>query len=461
MGLAKGLNNTLNTTAENSSRDAKKNFREAVIKSLNELKSERKVDISTEESFDSEFTESGTIVNPNDEIPVTFLFYELQRRYRVSEELHRVRPVIYVAQEMPKFSDIDEDWLLTYDWILKRVILDNSFTPALSYLSTNIVGDEFALKELKKNIDIQRSVVNELKIELQQLTSESEKRYDEFEDYVNKNLDTIEAEETDGWKNDVWQFFKGGGQSTEAAKLREEAAKDAYQRSLEKAKEAKLLLTREVSNLNALTEKYAKELSNHLNRKTQISRLKVHVKENILYYMQAIWSYEPTDQRYFRLHKTKVPHFIAPSKTYTVNVETDDTVFIDPSLGKTAHGFTIESDIKAETETKRLEEVADIDNLLGFKGNYMIFPMKEGNALTDYMLAPYIAEGFRLRDPDEYGNMNLRDFSKYVCCLKKKTSDTEFDTIYKDPLKKYFAYLLKSPLRSGEDIIVPTGDLFY
>ena len=462
-GLGKGSqNNNLAISAETASEEIKKNFREAVIKSLNELKTERTIDINTEESYDSEMTESGTITNPNDEIPVTYLFYELQRRYKVSEGLHRARPVIFVAQEMPNQNDIDEDWLIGHDWILKRVMLDDSFLPALSYLSTNIVGDEYALRELKKNIDLQRSVVEELKIELQHLTSESDKRYDEFETYVNNKIDTIEAEDTDGWLSDVGDFFGGGGQSTDAVKLREEAAEEAYQRSLEKVKEAKMLLTREISNLNALTEKYTKQLSNHMNRKTQVERLKVHVKENILHYMQAIWSYEPEDQRYFRLHRTRVPQVNAAQQFYDITVANKENILIDPAEQKTAHDYVLDMDmtIAAETDYKLLEEVADLDNLLGFKGNYMIFPLKVNNAITDYMLAPYLAEGFRLRDPDEYGNMNLADFSKYVCCIKANTTEAEFEQKYKPILKKYYDFLIQSPLRSGEDVIVPTGNLF-
>jgi hypothetical protein len=50
-----------------------------------------------------------------DEIPVTYLFYELQRRFRVSERIHQVMPVILVAQEFPKPSHIDEDWKRLYN----------------------------------------------------------------------------------------------------------------------------------------------------------------------------------------------------------------------------------------------------------------------------------------------------------------------------------------------------------
>ena len=42
---------------------------------------------------------------------MTFLFYELQRSYRIFERLYRVQPVVLVAQEFPQPGDIDQAWL--------------------------------------------------------------------------------------------------------------------------------------------------------------------------------------------------------------------------------------------------------------------------------------------------------------------------------------------------------------
>ena len=66
-----------------------------------EYRDELKVELETETSFESEFQESGEITNPNDELTVTYLFYELQRRYLVAERLRRLTSVVLVAQEMP------------------------------------------------------------------------------------------------------------------------------------------------------------------------------------------------------------------------------------------------------------------------------------------------------------------------------------------------------------------------
>jgi hypothetical protein len=89
------------------SEEVKREFREAVFKAAQEYKEERVLEIRTDVTEESEITESGEISNPNDELTVTYLFYELQRRYRVSEQIHRVTPVVFVAQEVPGPHEIE------------------------------------------------------------------------------------------------------------------------------------------------------------------------------------------------------------------------------------------------------------------------------------------------------------------------------------------------------------------
>ena len=48
---------------------------------------------------------------------------------------------------------------------------------------------------------------------------------------------------------------------------------------------------------------------NHFSMLADIERLRIHVKDNIMYYMQAIWTHEPPDQRYFRIYNYEVPEF--------------------------------------------------------------------------------------------------------------------------------------------------------
>ncbi|VTZ59781.1 hypothetical protein EMEDMD4_1240009 [Sinorhizobium medicae] len=48
-------------------------------------------------------------------------------------------------------------------------------------------------------------------------------------------------------------------------------------------------------------------------------RLRMHVKQNILFYMQAIWNHEPPDQRFFRLRAPRQFHFIPFAGLFTAS----------------------------------------------------------------------------------------------------------------------------------------------
>jgi hypothetical protein len=103
---------------------------------------------------------------------VTYLFYELQRRYRLFERLYRVQPVVLVAQEFPRPKDIDQSWLVRHDWILRRAILDDSFLPVLDDIART-AGDEIALDEMRLNVNQQRCIVGELRRELAIVTQQA------------------------------------------------------------------------------------------------------------------------------------------------------------------------------------------------------------------------------------------------------------------------------------------------
>ena len=59
------------------------------------------MDVTSASDFQEEKLEKIVITNSNQELPVTYLFYELERRVGISEKLHRVTPVILVANEVP------------------------------------------------------------------------------------------------------------------------------------------------------------------------------------------------------------------------------------------------------------------------------------------------------------------------------------------------------------------------
>lgn len=441
------------------SQEVKKEFREAVFKAAEEYKSERTVEINVSTGEETSLEESGEISNPNDEIPVTYLFYELQRRFRLSENLHQVMPVILVAQEFPKPSDIDEDWIISNDWILRRVILDDSFLPALNYVTSKVVGDEFSLQEMYQNIVQQRFVIQNIQGEIVEVKSQLVDRYSALQASIESRAKAIEAKEDDGgllgWTIET-TFGGGSSASPEAMQAREDAARDAYERAAKQEKDLEEKLGREVTALNALSETYAKNLSDHLNRRAQISRLKVHIKSNIIYYMQAIWSHEPPDQRFFRLHEVPVPKLTGKM---TYKLENDpDAIPMPPTWIKPLK-LIVKCQLDQDFEYKTLEEMADLDNLLGFKGNFMMFPLRESNVLTDYMMTPYFDPTTIIRDPDTLAQWTLPEFSEYVCCLSRTTPRKQFEKFIPG-LKEVYNHLINGTDPNGDEVVVPTGSLF-
>src|SRR5688572_5732265 len=165
-------------------------------------------------------------------------------------------------------------------------------------------------------------------------------------------------------------FSDDASSSPDKMKIMEDAARDAYDRAVQQEKDLQARLEREVIALNALTETYTKALSDHLNRKEQIVRLRVHIKANIMHYMQAIWSHEPPDQRYFRLHEVRVPKL---KGTMTYKLEPDPDAVPQPPNWIKPFKVTAKCDLDPNLEFETLAEVADLDDLLGFKGNYMMF----------------------------------------------------------------------------------------
>lgn len=466
-GIASGdATTTIDNDSENSSDDAKKSFREAVIKSSQEYRQERTLDISTEESFEFEETETGELKNTNNEITVTYMFFELQRRFRINEKIHKATPVILVAQDLPRPNDINEAFLVRHGWIFKRVLLDDMYEPTLAYVAGPLAGDKVARLALHTAMIDHRKIVEELKDDLVAMKEQASTGYEELRRAVEARIQTIIDEDTDGFFSDVGNFFGGGGQSTAGEEARVEAARAHEQRAVEQVKQLTMALQREITAYQEATEKYTKAYKKFKEWELRIYDLLVHIKENILHYMQAVWAYEHPDQRFLRLHDQLAPGFVESNggAQYQFLEElsemTHETVASDGSITvRTAVEFQYTPNFEVEFNQKTLVEIADLDTLLGFKGNYMIFPLRESNALTDFMLVPYVDAGFRLLDPHEPGNINREDFARYVCYLRENLDDDKFEEI-RPALLERFEKLLLSPESNGDEIIVPTGSAY-
>lgn len=485
-----GGTSALTQDAEDQSSEAKKSFHEAVVKAAREYKNEMKVELETEESLESEFTESGELINPNEELTVTYLFYELQRRYKVHERLHRLTSIVLVAQEMPKPHEIDNDWLITHRWILNRVMLDDAFKQPLLYVAEGLVAEDFALREARSGLQQQKRLVEELKDDIVDSRADTEARYAALQRSMERTARASQRKKKGGGLfgfvkklaqpsfigGVVDSFLPGGGngsETVEAARLREAASQDAYQRELQKLRDLENQIGQMNAGLTRATEEYTDRLSAHLSNVVQVAELKVHIKDNITHYMQAIWLHEPFQQRWLRLKDVAVPvinYGNAPFSKYAIKSEALTGSLANVThVATSVHGMSRDPNIKVPDEdedglvdTVPLYQVADIDDLLGFRANYMIFPMRKGNALTDYMMTPFVeksAEGMGITDPDDYGNMTLDEFTEYVCCLKKELKKEDFDKL-RGELRAQLKTLLQSPLRNDEEVVVPMDAMY-
>lgn len=495
----------LNANCAKDSARTKKNFREAVTKSAQELKNEQKLEVELSTASDFEDTTAGEISNPNEEIAVTYLFYELQRRYKVNEYLHDATPVILVANDVPNPDEIDEAWLLRYEWILRRVILDDEFLLAFNLLKKARSGKNIETDTLRTQVEHQLRAFQDTKIELETYTksrsaSERELRaaVERYADAVNADKSTIE-EMGDTISNfltpggvfgSVHEFFLGSkgtktdydAEKPEAAQARQEAVEEALARIDRSITDTRLRLEGISTALNQAIDKYMTAVRTRLDGELALMKLRVHVKDNILYYMQAIWDHEPPDQRYFRLCDVLVPTLENPYYDIQVmfSMEALDDVL---SVSQTDIPQMVADDYFIT-----LKEVADLDNLLGYKGNYMIFPLVAPHPVTNYMMQDYVDEYGRVRDPDQSPATSLKgpgsagllhQFVEQVYREQGKAHGTTHDSKgngqktkgksthdidpevkadYDSKIQKFFGELFKDEL--SDEIVVPSDLLF-
>lgn len=442
----------------------KKEMRESVMKSAQEYRQQHRVEVDSSESSELESTTLNEIQNPNDELAVTFLFYELQRTYRISERIYELTPVILVANDVPAPHEIDDDWLVEYDWILRRAILDDSFRPALDYLTKSFVGAEVNIRILEANAIAQKNLVDRInqQIQTQMAVLASNERS------VQEAVEGLaSSEQAEGIFNTVKRFFDPIGITGSADTGAVDAAQamvDYAKQTLDRAERerARLLAQLDIATtaLQSAVDKLASAVKEHYDRVAEIDRLRMHVKDNILYYMQAIWRQEPPDQRFFRLYNIDVP-IVKPD---AANVPVTGGGGGSNVLSMFEGSDVLKVELPMPTvklEKKKLVEVADLENVLAYKGNYMVFALREGNYITTHMMQDYldVGEVLNLRDPDELGNYSIDELQSLAKCMIA-TKPESFTEGVREEFKQLLIDRLSSPRRENELVIVPTNSLY-
>jgi hypothetical protein len=216
-------------------------------------------------------------------------------------------------------------------------------------------------------------------------------------------------------------------------------------------------LKQEQSALQQIVEKYNKETREFFDKQTAITTLKIHIKENILYYMQRIWDYEPADQRFFRLYNLEIPWFEEDGfEVVEEPARFDDTESFKGRYSAKRKSF---HRIRRTATKRKLIEIADLDKLLGYKGNYMIFPVKEISYLHAYMMQEFIDNATDgIKDADEFANYTTQDLIDYLKCVK--TNNPESYETEKNYVIALINERLHSTRKEKERVIIPTNSVF-
>ncbi|MBI5751725.1 MAG: hypothetical protein HZA59_06210 [Hydrogenophilales bacterium] len=455
--------------AQESAR-VKKDFREAVVKAAQEYKQERALEIQTTDEMTTDSSTSGELHNPNNELTVTYLLYELERQYHISERIHRVMPVILVAQDVPAPNEITESWLLANEWILRRVLLDDGLQPALGKLKESFAGDELGVSIKRANWETQRRVVEKLEATVSDLLSVRDTLRVGLVSSEESRARAAAAEDAQGWFSDLAEDLVSGDPDEMSRDVLDARVKsiqkqlDYLQESLTDSQK-QLATAREA--LDSATRAYTEAIENQTNRRVAIDQLRVHVKENILYYMQAIWDHEPPDQRFFRLYyqDVELPETSTTDiSAFGIRRATPEEIARGvPTVRRGREFYVIEGWTPPAPGhhgvTKKLVEIADLDRPLGYKGNYIIFPLKTCVYLTEFMMRQFIDNYFGVRDPDEDSNFTTDELLDYVEAVWHdpaiSLTDAEREALHALVLDR-----IREPRRDTDLVVVPTGQIY-
>lgn len=452
----------------------KKQFLEAIQKSAEKVRQETEIHVETNEQFE-EGMESDTVLrNPNNELTVTYLLYELERRYRVSSRPHRLTSCVLVAKDIPAPHEITESWVLEHGWILRRVLLDDQFLDAIQYIEEGLIGDSIDIEVKKANWDAQRDTLAQLESDFERLIELRNTRQDTIVSLM-EGEGLADAAEMDDAQRVAAAIFSGGlselfGGGTsdrdEVLKARREAAEKAleYLHSRIEALSERVSLARKAVSESA--QHYSNAVQHKARKDTTICQLQLHIRQNILHYMHAIWDYQHQDQQFFELNDLEVPFMEAATRRCHLRRATAEEIDGGlPGLVRDGDLYIVHCDppepppVGAPLPMRRLGTVADLNRPLGYKGNYVIYPLKGCSYLTDFMSQDFVDEYFGLRDPATDLGYTGEELLAYAGELLHD-SEAALSAEEREALITAVTRYLSNPATDSETVILPTGQLY-
>ncbi len=308
-GIGASSDTSVGENNEEKSRATSSHLSEAMQKTASKIRRETKVVVTTEseESFEREnFSE---IYNPNNEVAITYEYYRQQQQYEVFTRFAEVQSVIYVAERLPSPAEVDADWVRRHDWIIAKILKDESYRAALNELIHDVEKEEDPLGAANDPADAANNPFRKML----------------------------------GSANDQFAKFTSNGAGPGQGGL---TVPDIYAEPQRIYQEH-------------LRETTARRRANEL-RGVKRRRLFRHIRDNILYYCQAIWAHEDSQQRILRYKK----------EGRRVPVEWQGPLFQQSGA---------QAPVSRHTPTGRtapLWALIDATGPIGYTGNYAVFGLQ-------------------------------------------------------------------------------------
>jgi hypothetical protein len=268
------------------------------------------------------------------------------------------------------------------------------------------------------------------------------------------------VDENVGWHGKIAQdaFFDMTGAAVDKLEANRKYTESLLQNVNDNIADLQNKLKQANDAYQAATAKYADAVREQYSRIAATDQLRIHIKHNILFYMQAIWAHEPPDQRFFRLYKKQVS---CPRPSQDCQV-----IAKGKKVGGQGNQFqlTIKMlDCKPTISDQMVDlvEIADIDSPLGYKGNYIIFPLKSVCYLTTYMLQEFIGAEFGLKDPDPFTRWRaLGSIDAVARAVRAELASLDRGSVaWQDVVNRFAAYVAETQ-GTLDEVIIPTGQLF-
>ncbi len=451
-GMGASVSMSVDSTAGEESKIHKENIKESTFKAAKKLNETRTVKIDVSESTDASVTTESELINPNNEISVTYLFYELGRRYRVFSRLRKVTPVIFVALEVPRPAELNATWVRRHEWLLRRYLLDDFFEEHLDSLhAREIEINDAAARRLEDRIAAEQALVENLRAQI--------------------SANAIEIEEAE--ENLKEALAKASG-SKRKRRRRVAAGKIAAQQSaadkglefeIEDDKELREELAAALRLINLLDAQLTEAAAAKEHALWLKDQFVSHLHDNILHYMEKIWQEVPPAQQLLAQYDRYVD-WPALSETHLAEIRSDPQLSDHPALQvfpdeSPPPSSLIDHVFEPATgdDRERLAEVADIASPIGYMGNYVMYPLRKENKVTAEMVKPYLnLDSGSVVDPDMTGAIDWVALKEALAHIEDGPaiglSEPDFAA-----LKRAVVSVTESQ-RVSEVVVVNSGEVF-